>query len=104
MAESGRERLLLLAAGDLPIGKDLLAFDEEELLRIGLTLATRRLLVIICNHESAPKDIIPAARLIFQLNGKDVGADADDPEATKEGREKISSELVRAMQRSEAAG
>jgi hypothetical protein len=96
------ERQLLLAAGSTPIGKDLLEFPIEDLLSLGLALAARRLVIIVCDSQSAPKDIIPAARLIFQLNGKDVGGE-DDPALNKEQAARISSELVQAQRRSEAA-
>lgn len=100
-----RERKLLNVAKDLPIGPDFLSeyTDDEEMLSLGLRIAIRRLLVIICNTESAPKDIIPAARLIFLLNGKDVGAGEDGEGLTRETRDRIASELKNAASRSQNA-
>lgn len=99
--KESREVQLLKAAANLPIGLDFFdAFPEnEEMLALGLTLAIRRLLNIIANTETAPKDVIPAARLIFQLNGKDVGDGADDTGLSKADREAVSAELDRALSR-----
>jgi hypothetical protein len=98
-----RERELLTAAGHPPIAGDLLEFSEDEVRQLSLTLAIRRLAIIICNDESAPKDVVAAARLIFQLNGKDVGGDPDDPEALRAGLAGIQSELIAAAGRSKAS-
>jgi hypothetical protein len=98
--DTNRERVLLKAAAFLPIGNDFLeGFTQEETLQLGLSLAIRRLVVIICNTESAPKDIIPAARLIFQLNGKDVGEGGSDEGLTKSESARITSELLAAVER-----
>ena len=98
-----RERLLLIAAGYPPIANDLLEFPADEVRTLSLSLAIRRLAIIICNDDSAPKDVVAAARLIFQLNGKDVGADPDDPEARMANIKGITEELMSAAARSKAS-
>lgn len=101
--DTNRERVLLKAAAFLPIGNDFLeGFTQEETLQLGLTLAIRRLVVIVCNTDSAPKDIIPAARLIFQLNGKDVGEGVEEG-LSKSETARISSELQQALERTRKA-
>jgi hypothetical protein len=101
MAVNERERVLFnTASAGPPISQDILEFPEEEILSLGLSLSVRRLVMIVCFSESSPRDIISAARLIFQLNGKNVG-DEDDPLTSKQELSRISSELLGALRRSE---
>lgn len=95
-----RERKLYeVGLTGLPLGQSF--FDEfpdtTQVLPLALSIAVRRLVAIICDSDTAPKDLIPAARLIFQLNGKDVGPGEDAPLAGSS--ERVLSELAQALER-----
>jgi hypothetical protein len=99
-----RERLLYeIGCTGLPIGQRF--FDEfadsQEILPLALSLAVRRLVTIICDSSIASKDVIPAARLIFQLNGKDVGPGEDGPLAGN--TERTANELLQALARTKSS-
>lgn len=70
--------------------------DTQEMVGLAVTIGVRKLIGIICNSETAPKDVIPAVRLLALLNGKAVG---DEDPATGPGSDGISSELLEAVRR-----
>ena len=95
-----RERVLYdLGCSGLPLGEQFFKEfpDSQEILPLALSLAVRRLVTILCNKDAADKDFLPAARLIFLLNGKDVG---NIEEAAAFGNlERTSEELRQALER-----
>lgn len=88
-------RLYQLAGTGVPISDDF--FTEftsvENILVLGRSIAIRRLVIIVANSETPPKDVIPAARLLLTLSGdiKDEGEIVDG--------ERISAELLTAQSR-----
>jgi hypothetical protein len=97
---SERERRLYeIGLTGLPIGQSFRDEfpDIQEVLRLALVLAVRRLVTIIASKDVADKDFLPAARLIFQLNGKDVGPGDEGPAAGNS--ERTAHELLQALER-----
>jgi hypothetical protein len=96
MTEKER-RLYFLAGTGAPISDDFFTEfpDANEVLPLAMALAIRRLTIIVASSETPAKDVIPAARLLFALNGKDVDSERGE---VIDG-ERIMPELQAAMSR-----
>jgi hypothetical protein len=104
MSTERERKLYEIGSTGLPIGQSF--FDEfpdtNEVLPLALSLAVRRLVTIVCDKDVADKDFIPAARLIFQLNGKDVGL-GDEGSSLAGSAERTAHELQQALERTKSS-
>jgi hypothetical protein len=64
----------------------------------GMTLGLDRLIDILANEMSSPKDVIAAARLMAQMDGRFLRA-GDDPENPGKDIDSVAHELVTAIER-----
>lgn len=71
----------------------------RQYIQYGMGLAIRRLIDILSTERSTNKDVIAAARLTAQLDGRFLRTDNDGDVSPDERQESVASELVRALER-----
>lgn len=72
--------------------------DLKKKISYGMAIAIHRLVGILAAHDTANKDIVSAARLMAQMDGRFIGSEGDKVNADHD-TESVAQELIQAIKR-----